>query len=321
MQTQTFNPNHEENIQDAKIDFYGKKLATCSLDGTIKIFTITEDTQTLVATIKGHQGPVWALSWSHPKFGVFLASCGNDQKVVIWKEKNAQNNIWEKAYEFQENKLSVNTVSFGPEEYGLVLGAGASDGTITVHRLSTESGRWGVKKFKAHEMGVNAISWGPYEPVNADDIGGESKAKPRLKMVSGGCDNLVKIWSLSDEEEWENEVVLQGHKNWIRSVDWSPALYSPEGLIASGSQDKSIIIWAPDNDNRWKKIFQNSFNDTVWSVSWSFNASLLAVSLGNGDSSLWKQNNHGQWSQISDLDKNEEKEKDEEKEKEKDEKK
>ena len=28
-----------------------------------------------------HEGPVWQLSWAHPKFGNILASCSYDRKV------------------------------------------------------------------------------------------------------------------------------------------------------------------------------------------------------------------------------------------------
>ena len=30
-----------------------------------------------------HEGPVWQVSWAHPKFGTILASCSYDRKVMI----------------------------------------------------------------------------------------------------------------------------------------------------------------------------------------------------------------------------------------------
>jgi len=35
-----------------------------------------------------HEGPVWQVTWAHPKFGNILASCSYDCKVIIWKETN-----------------------------------------------------------------------------------------------------------------------------------------------------------------------------------------------------------------------------------------
>ena len=38
---------------DAVLDYYGKRLATCSSDKTIKIFTVEGDSQRLQDTLRG----------------------------------------------------------------------------------------------------------------------------------------------------------------------------------------------------------------------------------------------------------------------------
>jgi protein transport protein SEC13 len=73
-------------VHDAQLDYYGRRLATCSSDRTIKIFEISGDSRTPVADLRGHEGPVWQISWAHPKFGTLLASCSFDHKVIIWRE-------------------------------------------------------------------------------------------------------------------------------------------------------------------------------------------------------------------------------------------
>jgi hypothetical protein len=42
---------------DAVLDYYGRRLATCSSDRTIKIFEIEGETQRLTETLKGYVGP------------------------------------------------------------------------------------------------------------------------------------------------------------------------------------------------------------------------------------------------------------------------
>lgn len=81
---------HNELIHDAVLDYYGKRLATCSSDKTIKIFEVEGETHKLVDTLTGHEGPVWRVDWAHPKFGTILASCSYDGKVLIWKEENGR---------------------------------------------------------------------------------------------------------------------------------------------------------------------------------------------------------------------------------------
>jgi hypothetical protein len=49
---------------DLQLDYYGKRLATCSSDATIKIFDIGPEGQTLSANIAGHEGPVWQVKAS-----------------------------------------------------------------------------------------------------------------------------------------------------------------------------------------------------------------------------------------------------------------
>lgn len=84
--------HHEDMIHDAQLDYYGKRLATCSSDRTIKIFEISgEGNQTQVAELKGHEGPVWQVAWAHPKFGTILASCSYDRRIIIWKEVSPNN--------------------------------------------------------------------------------------------------------------------------------------------------------------------------------------------------------------------------------------
>jgi hypothetical protein len=46
------NPSLDEQ-HDAVLDYYGRKLATCSSDRTIKIFEIEGESQRLIETLKG----------------------------------------------------------------------------------------------------------------------------------------------------------------------------------------------------------------------------------------------------------------------------
>jgi protein transport protein SEC13 len=88
-------------VHDVQLDWHGRRLATCSSDRTIKIFQVDgpegqggsaggqqqqQQQQQLIDTLSGHTGPVWAVSWAHPKFGSILASCSYDGTVLVWRE-------------------------------------------------------------------------------------------------------------------------------------------------------------------------------------------------------------------------------------------
>jgi protein transport protein SEC13 len=49
-----FSIEANETQHDAVLDYYGRRLATCSSDKTIKIFEVEGDKHTLVETLRGY---------------------------------------------------------------------------------------------------------------------------------------------------------------------------------------------------------------------------------------------------------------------------
>jgi len=295
--------NHRDMIHDAQMDYYGTKLATCSSDRVVKIFEVKPNGQQMpLADLIGHEGPVWQCSWSHPMYGSLLASCSYDRKVIIWKETNGK---WGKLYEYSNHDASVNSVCWAPVEYGLMLACGSSDGSVSILASPAADSNWEAKKIQnAHAIGCNSVSWCPsIASGSAIDPGRQSNAGKRL--VTGGCDSLVKIWKEGVDGQWSEERRLEGHKDWVRDVAWAPSIGLPNSTIASCSQDQRVIIWS-NNDldtSDWTSHILHTFEDVVWHVSWSLCGTILAVSGGDNKISLWKQNLEGQWICISDTQK------------------
>ena len=83
-----------------------------SSDRSVRIFDVKDGTQSLAASLVGHEGPVWQVAWAHPRwtehrknkstkmrssvsefldrFGNILASCSYDRRVLIWQENQGQ---------------------------------------------------------------------------------------------------------------------------------------------------------------------------------------------------------------------------------------
>lgn len=182
--------HHEEMIHDSQLDYYGRQLATCSSDRSIKIFDVVGDQMNMVADLRGHEGPVWRVAWAHPKFGNVLASCSYDKKVVIWKE--GANNQWVKIKEYTEHKSSVNSIAWAPHQFGLQLACASSDSAVTViaHRVDNTWETIKTEPAIAHPIGVNSVSWAP--AVSAGGLVGQDAAPAVKRIVTGGCDNKVK---------------------------------------------------------------------------------------------------------------------------------
>jgi len=305
MTTTSVDTRHEEMIHDVQLDYYGRRMATCSSDRMIKIFEIGPSTPILTAELRGHEGPVWQVAWAHPKFGNMLASASYDRKVILWKE--ITKNKWSIFYEYTGHRLSVNSIAWAPHEFGQMLATGSSDGCISI-LVVKEDGEVTSSSFDAHSIGVNAISWAPAAFGSYSLLKPSTQAGPLVKrLVSGGCDNVVSIWKSETPELWEKEEDLCYHKDWVRDVAWAPNIGLPTSTIASCSQDGCLVIWVKEENSKFKRAHSTepkAENGAMWRVSWSLTGNILAVSSSDNKVSLWKESSDGKWKQISTLDQN-----------------
>jgi len=280
------------------MDYYGKRLATCSSDRTIKLFNVVKNTHTHIKDLTGHEGPVWQVCWAHPKFGSKLASCSYDKKVIIWSEERGN---WAQSYVFNKHHLSVNSIAWAPHEFGLALACGSSDGQVSILTQKGASD-WDCILLQANEVGVNAVSWAP-AAVPSSLL--TPTSVPVARLASAGCDNNIIIWQLSAEKKWQKEATLVGHSDWVRDVAWAPNTGLPYSTIASCSQDGRVAIWTQDSASEFKpKYLEPKFNAVVWKVSWSVTGNILAVSCGDNTVTLWKESADMEWRCISTLNEN-----------------
>jgi len=291
---------HEDQIHDCQFDFYGTRLATASSDKSIKIFEVNNDKTTYLTQITSHDGPVWQLSWAHPKFGPILASAGFDKKVMVHQEQ--ADGTWKTIYSFEDHKTSVNTCQFAPAEFGLILACGSCDGNVSV--IYNQEGKWESCLFDAHASGVNALSWAPSpnmgslicEPSNAE------KNERKKRIVVAGNNQAIKIYEEVTHGEWREERNLEGHSDWVRGVAWAPSTGLNRDVIASCDHQGEARVWTKQDGVEWESKILRKFSYPLWDVSWSVTGNVLAVSGGDNNVSLWRELPDGGWKCISDSD-------------------
>lgn len=292
-----FESGHADAVHDAVFDYYGKRLATCSSDRSIKVFDVAGEQVTHLADLSGHNGPVWQLAWAHPKFGSLLASCSFDGRVIVWKE--VADNVWQQLHQSQLHASSVNSVAFAPYELGLALAAGSSDGSVSVLTYQ-QDGSWVADKIEhAHPIGCTAVSWSPAAPKGSL-VSSHAPGQPVRRLASCGCDNTVKIWVYNEAARaWQQDgATLQGHTDWVRDVAWAPNLGLPKNTIASAGQDGRAVVWTERADGGWDSHALHEFGGPVWRVSWSVSGNILSAADGSGAVTLWKEAADGTWQQV-----------------------
>lgn len=292
----------------------------------VQIFDVAGETVTQLAELSGHEGPVWAVAWAHPRFGGgLLASASFDHRVLLWVESSGGvhggSSSWQRLpFEPPPHSASVNALAFAPQELGLALAAASSDGSVSVltaqqtsssnqNASSTTAEGWSADRIeRAHAAGVLGLSWLP--------------SPTEKRLATCGCDNLVKIWRFDGNNGgWTADgPPLAAHSEWVRDVAFAPRLASPSSaaasastsssssssssspVLASAGQDGKVLVWSEDPaTGNWTPTPVCDFGpgQPVWRVSWSTAGGVLAVSDSRGAVSLWKESVDGQWEQVS----------------------
>lgn len=88
--------------------------------------------------------PTTSLFWCS-----FAFNCFNSfRKVYVWKEIDAK---YQRVYEYNQHDASVNSISWAPEEYGLLFACCSTDCSISVVQAFEDIWK-PVKIYKAHEQ-------------------------------------------------------------------------------------------------------------------------------------------------------------------------
>jgi protein transport protein SEC13 len=205
------------------------------------------------------------------------------------------------------HESSVNSVSFSPHEFGLMVAAASSDGRVSILAHQPDNS-WSTEYIQDNPLGVNAVSWAPAgayhdEPSVHDAAAVTTSDQPRL--VTGGCDNRIRFWIRDTSSGlWVEDASCPvskdvAHGDWVRDVAWAPTILPNVNVVASCSEDRTVLIWTQAWSNQeWKATVLHSFDAPVWRVSWSITGHILAVSSGDSDVTLWKKGIDGKWYQM-----------------------
>jgi serine/threonine protein kinase len=184
----------------------GRRLASGSADGTVKVWDAVNGQETL--TIKGHRNDVRSVAFSLD--GRRLASASADGTVKVWNAANGQ-------------------------EIHTLRGRAWPHTAWVLTRLASASGNVTVKVWDAATGEKTLTLKGRTGPVNTVALSPDGR-----RLASGSADGMVKVWDAATGQEIHT---LRGeawpYTNWVLSV-----AFSPDGRwLASGSEVGMVKVW------------------------------------------------------------------------------
>ena len=152
-------------------------LVACGYDGPggngLKVFSPSLE---LVQTLVGHVGGVRCVTVSPS--GSHFASCGYDEKVIIWSEPG-EGSEWARVQVLDDHTGIIHAVCFSPD--GKQLATGSNDRLINLYSFK-EGNAILAHTLEGHTSNVNSLSFSP-----------DCKL-----LCSGSYDESIKFWNPVD---------------------------------------------------------------------------------------------------------------------------
>ena len=320
--TSSFQTNHSGTINNIQFNYNGMKLSTCGNDGKIniflpeKIYSSKKNIYPDIELIKnGHNQPINDLSFSHPYFGTYLASCGNDKKLIIWKEKSLNN--YENIFEYK-HKSPVQCCKFAPYNNGLIIICGTKDGSISIHEFLKNLQKWNSYILEnIHLNGINSIDWAPNTPpINLEEEENEENKEEEnnelnfdedlpMKFISCGNDCKINIFESKDNtiDSFVKEKSIDLEGAIPKDVAFLNYIGYTDLTFACGLSDGRCLIYK-NYDGDWKKTFTINIGSSIIKICWSICGTYLGISSqkenenGNNHIRFFRENMDQTWVEL-----------------------
>jgi len=252
------------------------------------------------------------VAWTHGRFAGLLASGTSDGHVIVWREIRSSD--WQLVHQVNVTR-AANEVAFAPPEYGLALAIAGGDeiGIVTLLVKKEQAGgaggdQWQVRTFTCHEGGVAALSWGPSASAATLATGpavGRAAIHAPCRLATCGADGAVCVWGTDAKlENWRKQDTLTADDfvGTPRDVAWRPNVGLPSSLVAACTDSGCVAIWVQDMDGQpWRLRTSWRVEGDARRLSWSRAGALLAVSVGDEGTALYREGLGGAWEQVSSL--------------------
>ncbi|NTV99730.1 MAG: hypothetical protein HGA19_00315 [Oscillochloris sp.] len=227
-------------------------IAVGYLDGLVSLFPRTNN-NTQPRTVNRHEEHVTAIAFSPD--GKLIASGCSDSEIMV-------NAIWggKAPLVFRGHASKITRLQFSTNNKEIV--SSSQDGTVQI---------WNAVDYKqpalvlrGHEGWVLDVSRRAYSS----------------EIVTVGRDGTIRHWN---KDHPEATTIIHQHTREVASV-----AYSPDGKwLATGSIDKTILLWAIDGD-QVRQTQKLSSSSSVWWVAFSADSQYLTSAYEDGNIEIWQ---------------------------------
>ncbi|XP_011502441.1 PREDICTED: uncharacterized protein LOC105365875 isoform X2 [Ceratosolen solmsi marchali] len=216
---------HKEAIRGLSFSPTDHKLATCSDDGTVRIWDFLRCHEERI--LRGHGADVKCVHWHPQKSLVISGSKDNQQPVKLWDPKSGHS-----LATLHAHKSTVMDVKWN--ENGNWLVTASRDHLLKLFDLRNLSQE--VQTFRGHKKEASSVAWHPsHEGL----------------FCSGGSDGAILFWHVGADKEVG--AIEQAHDSIVWTLAWHPLGH----ILCSGSNDHTSKFWTR---NRPGDLMRDKYN-------------------------------------------------------------
>ncbi|XP_061163198.1 pre-mRNA 3' end processing protein WDR33-like isoform X1 [Saccostrea echinata] len=202
---------HKEPIRGLSFCPSDSKFATCSDDGTVRIWDFMKCHEEKI--LRGHGSDVKCVDWHPQKALLASGSKDNQQPIKLWDPRAGTSLATIHAHKATVMELKWN-------KNGNWLLTASRDHLLKVFDIRNMKEE--IQTFKGHKKEATAVAWHPiHEGL----------------FVSGGSDGAVMFWNMGLDREVGS--MEEAHEGMVWSLAWHPMGH----ILATGSNDHSTKFW------------------------------------------------------------------------------
>lgn len=297
-QTLTTFTRHTQIVRSVSWSPDGKLLASASDDRRVFVWDVNGGVQQTIM----HAAAVHGVSWA-PDSQRVVTGAGN---VIAFYQALTGVLLARSTRVHTQMVTSVSWSAQGPQR---VVSTGADSRVVVWDPVTYRP----ITFFRRHTSNVFTAAWSVdgqnvasssqagvvrvWNSSNAQELHGYYQdgntlyralafATQGMQLAVGGNDGVIRLW---DGIRCQKQVMngrmgpqcvdmpqrLQAGQSAIRTLAWSP----DARFLASGADDGTLTLWYPVRSQQ--PLFTMKFNDTIHSIQWSPDGTMLVVASGN----------------------------------------